>query len=128
MKRNIALIIAGCVFFALVNSGAQEPAKPSYFIRLLPEPASGVYTLKLNSAAKFSVQGFRQAPKPEEPASSVQPSRIWWQYDWGILEKVRQDKDSITLRAIKPGITKLRLTVNIKSQRFCKTITIVVKK
>lgn len=126
MKRITLFVLLGYLLLISTSSLAAEPAKPKYSIALTPQAASDTYNLKVNDNITFTIQGLKQE-SGSQALSSVEVSRIWWQYNLAVLEKVGSDKNSITLRLVSPQTTELKIIVDIKNRQFTKTVTIAVK-
>jgi ABC-type bacteriocin/lantibiotic exporter with double-glycine peptidase domain len=127
MKKNTLLVLWVFLMFSSTSALAGVSPKPVYSIQLSPQAQSDTYILKLGQSFTFTIQAFKQNPATKEQYSTP-VSHIWWQYNLSMLEKVKQDKNSLTLRPIEVGKTKLNITVSIKNYSFTKSITIVIEK
>ena len=97
-----------------------------YSLDIKPQTGDAIYEMSINSTVTFQAQGSGKNAETNEIVS-VEISRSWWNFDKNILVKVSSDKESITLKAVKSGVSKLTVNIEMNNQPFTKSITILVK-
>lgn len=116
------LMALGISAFSIICS---QPA--TYYLELTPRTNNDVYEMKINNTVTFKAEGFQ---KPEQSAlgpQQVEVDRAWWDFNKYTLLKVISNKNSITLKAIRPGTSKLTCSAIVRNQSYTKTITILVR-
>lgn len=99
----------------------------TYRIDITPVQDNEIYEMSVNDTVTFQVAGYQ---KNEETniESSASIDKVWWNFDKEILTKVNSNaSNSITLKAIKPGASKLTAIAMVKNHNCTETITILVK-
>lgn len=98
----------------------------TYRLDITPKKDNDTYEMELNTIITFKVVGYE---KKEDTAveSEVRIDKLWWSFDKETLNKVNSSPSSITLKAVKAGVSNLTAIGMVKNQSYAKTITILVK-
>ena len=80
--------------------------------------------MKVGSSVVFQVNAFIKSDTGNNQTALEQ--QAWWDYNKRLLEKTAGTPESITLRAIKPGISKLTVGTTIKNVPFTQEVDILI--
>ena len=97
-----------------------------YSLEIKPQTDNDIYQMSVNSTVTFQAQASGRNSETDEIVS-VEIDRAWWDFDKDILVKISSDKNSITLKATKEGVSQLTVNATMNNRAFTKSITILVK-
>lgn len=98
----------------------------TYRVDIVPKTNNNIWEMELNTTATFNVIGYEKK-EGETAETEVKIEKLWWKFDKEVLTKTNSTANSITLKAIKSGVSKLTAIGMVKNQSCTKTITILVR-
>jgi len=111
-------------FLAFAFLGLAVCVSGEYFIEITPNSEPNYYEMKINDSRAFTVSAYEKGEK--ENSLTGLEEKVWWEYDKSLLEKLSSDETSITLKAIREGISELSATTIVKTQHCQKKINIAI--